>query len=54
VIIRGLTICKSFVEYYIEKGNTDELFKIIWPTKKKKGKTIKIFEDQGDFILFVS
>jgi hypothetical protein len=27
--------------------------KFIWPTMKKKGKVAKIFEDQGDFNLFV-
>jgi hypothetical protein len=29
----------------IEKGNTNDVLKSIWPTMKKKGKVTRIFED---------
>jgi hypothetical protein len=38
----------------IEKGNTNEVLKSIWPMMKKKGKVTKIFEDYEFFILFES
>jgi hypothetical protein len=37
-----------------EKGNTNDALKSLWPTMKKKGKVIKIFEDYEIFILFKS
>jgi hypothetical protein len=30
------------------------MLKSLWPTMNKKGKVMKIFEDYGVFILFVS
>jgi hypothetical protein len=45
---------KSFVEYHIEKGNTNALLKFIWHTMMKKGKVAKTFEDYGALILFLS
>jgi hypothetical protein len=38
----------------IEKGNTNDVLKSLWPTMKKKGKVTKIFEDYEVFILFES
>jgi hypothetical protein len=38
----------------IEKGNTNDVLKSLWPSMKKKGKVIKIFEYYGVFILFES
>jgi hypothetical protein len=38
-------VIKSFLEYHIDKGNTDMRLKFIWPTMKKKGKVTKTFED---------
>jgi hypothetical protein len=38
-------VLRVFVEYHIEKGNTDELLEFIWPTMKIKGKVTKTFED---------
>jgi hypothetical protein len=37
-----------------EKSNTNNALKSLWPTMKKKGKVIKIFEDYENFILFNS
>jgi hypothetical protein len=36
----------------IEEGNTNDVLKSLWPTMKKKGKDVKIFEDYEVFILF--
>jgi hypothetical protein len=47
-------VLRVFIEYYIEKGNTDELLKFICATIKKKRKVMKTFEDYGALILFVS
>jgi hypothetical protein len=38
----------------IEKGNTTDVLKYLWPTMKKKGKGVKIFDDYEVFILFES
>jgi hypothetical protein len=38
----------------IEKGNTNDVLKSLWPMMKKKRKVVKIFEDYGVFILFES
>jgi hypothetical protein len=38
----------------IEKDNTNDVLKSLWPTIKKKGKVMKMFEDYGIFILFKS
>jgi hypothetical protein len=45
---------ESFVVSVIEKGNTNDVLKSLWPTMKKKGKVMKVFEDYGVFILFES
>jgi hypothetical protein len=37
-----------------EKGNTNDVLKSLWPTMKKNGKVMKIFEDHEIFILFES
>jgi hypothetical protein len=36
----------------IEKGNTNDVLKSLWPTMKKSGKVTKIFDDYEAFILF--
>jgi hypothetical protein len=33
---------ESFVMNIIEKGNTNDVLKSLWPTMKKKGKVVKI------------
>jgi hypothetical protein len=38
----------------IEKDNTNDVLKSLWPTMKKNGKVTKIFKDYGVFILFES
>jgi hypothetical protein len=38
----------------IEKGNVNGVLKSLWPTMKKMGKVMMIFEDNGVFILFKS
>jgi hypothetical protein len=38
----------------IEKGNTNDVLKSLWPMMKKNGKVMKIFDDYGVFILFES
>jgi hypothetical protein len=38
----------------IEKGNTNDVLKSLWPTIKKKGKAVNIFKDYAVFILFES
>jgi hypothetical protein len=44
----------SFVVDVIEKGNMNDVLKSLWPTMKKMGKVVKIFEDYGVLILFES
>jgi hypothetical protein len=38
----------------IEKGNTNDVLKSLWPMMKKKVKVTKIFEEYRVFILFES
>jgi hypothetical protein len=43
---------ESFVVNIIEKGNTNDVLKSLWPMMKKNRKVIKIFENYVLFILF--